>query len=224
MSEERFTPDEFARLVSLPASHPDRQRAERTSQFEAWRVMLREFEQPSGAPLSAAELAAAGRELERRVVQTLDPISRVVTRPSWSGALSAWLRGPASRPALALAAIVVVTGAALWVATSRPPGPRAVRGAGEAPAIVLAPPRAVEGGIELRWTPVAGAEAYRVVFYGADLGESARVDGLSAPRLVLRRDALPSGLQHGGQALVEVTALRGGDPVATSPTRAITLP
>jgi hypothetical protein len=127
------------------------------------------------------------------------------------------------RPALAFAAVAIVAGITLW-STSRGPAPRAVRGGGETMALVLSEPRAISNGIELTWTPVAGAEAYRVVFYGADLKESAHVDGLVEARLVRRAGSLPSGLTGGAEVLAEVTALRNGDPIATSKAQALHLP
>jgi hypothetical protein len=232
MTEERFTPDEFARLLSLPDDHPDRQRAERTPQFQAWCQMLQEFERPSNAPLPAAEIASAGRELEARLARGLGRAQpngageagpRPTSGRTFADSFAAWFRGPTMRPALAFAAVAVVAGFALWSA-SRPPAPRAVRGSGESAVLAVGEPRAISGGIELTWTQVDGAETYRVVFYGGDLRENARVDGLTEPRLRLQRNALPAGLTPGADVLAEVMAMRHGDPIATSKTRAIHLP
>jgi hypothetical protein len=44
MTQERLTPEEFARLLSLPEDHPDRIRSA-TPEFEARVQLLREFEE-----------------------------------------------------------------------------------------------------------------------------------------------------------------------------------
>ena len=36
MTDTRFTPEEFARLLALPADHPERRRAEADPRFDAW--------------------------------------------------------------------------------------------------------------------------------------------------------------------------------------------
>jgi len=232
MTPERYTPDEFARLMALPDGHPDRQSAEQSAQFRAWRLMLREFEQPEAALASPSELESAAREVEARVARALTaraaagaeaPRHRTVPHRALVASLVAWFRRPAMRPALAVVAVVLVAGVALWSST-RGPATRAVRGPSEASSFVLNAPRAVPGGIELTWTPVPDAEAYRVVFYGTDLQESARVDGLTRPGLLLHADALPAGLPHGGHVMAEVTALRHGDPIVTSASRLVRLP
>jgi hypothetical protein len=78
--------------------------------------------------------------------------------------------------------------------------------------------------VDLSWSPVPSADAYRLVFLGADLTEVAHLDVPNGTRLELRRGALPSGAPSGTRVAIEVVALRLGAPIATTPTRAVLLP
>jgi hypothetical protein len=88
----------------------------------------------------------------------------------------------------------------------------------------MAEPRPRGDALDLEWTPVAGADRYVLVFYGADLNEITRVEGSDAPHLTLRADALPAGLAHGQELLAGVIAMRGVDPIAESKPRSLRIP
>jgi hypothetical protein len=232
MGDVRWTPEEFARLLSLPEGHPDRIAAEADPAFDAWRRMSEAFVRNDAGPLDEADLAGPRAELSARLERELGiapagaPARRrsvIPARGSWLDAFFGPRGGPAPRAALALAVLSVVALAGWWV-MARPPGAPALRGAPPPEGVVLAPPVRTGPSLELHWAVVTGADAYRVVFYDATLAEVARVDSLVAPMLVLSSSALPAGLVAGARVEVEVVALSRGDPVGRSRLSPVTLP
>lgn len=230
MTERPFSPDEFVRLLSLPEDHPERRRAESSGMLDAWRQMLREFENPPDSIASPTELADADAAIERRMTGVLAAPPRMRSGTNASGAagpgflawLSATLFRPALRPAFALVALVVVAGGSWWLVDSRTP--RAVRGVESPGGIVVEARTPADGTLELSWAPVAGADGYRVRFFGSTLREIARLEDLPEPKLRLERGSLPAGLSAGAETLVEVAAIRGGGVIAVSTSRAVRLP
>lgn len=220
MTDERLSPDEFARLLSLPENHPDRLRVASTPEFVARVRLLREFEAPSDDLLPPDGLSAA-RELEARLARGGGAPAPRETRGAVVRALIGLFGGTPQR-ALAFASVLVIAMTGTWLMTREAPD-RAVRGGSHGSAIEIAAPRATANGIELSWTPMAGADAYRVVFYASNLEELARVGPIHGTRLELRSGALPAGLRAGTDVLAEVTALRGEDPIATSSPRLVSL-
>ena len=89
---------------------------------------------------------------------------------------------------------------------------------------VLGAPSLAEGRLGLAWSTVPGADAYRVVFYDAELAPVAQIDSLAGPRCDLEARALPKGLVSGSRVEVEVVALSHGDPLSRSKLRLVTLP
>jgi len=230
MRPDERNPDEFARLLALPADHPDRQRAMDSPAFEARRRLHEQFVAPAADVVPAETLATAERELRARLprvmgagvptpdVRDASPASRAEGR-----ARAAWLRRPGMRAVLSLAASIAIVAGAAWL-WPRVPAPRPVRGSSETGAFALEAPRASGRAVELSWTPEPLADRYRLVFYGSDLNEVAHVDDLAPARFVLRADALPAGLRSGSVVLVAVVAMRSGDPIATSKTRTVRIP
>jgi hypothetical protein len=232
MSQMDLAPDEFARLMSLPPEHPDRRRVEADPRFEAWSAMLRTFESPSPVEIDETEVCDADHVLAKRTRSMLGlaavsppvpshrethPRDAQRERAGWTR----WLNGHALRPAFALATAVVVVGGAWWL-FARGTSQHLVRGSDRS-AIQVTEARSSAGTTILSWTRVRDADSYRVVFYGADLGELAHVD-VAGTTLDLRADALPSGLASGAETAIEVVAMRGDDPVARSKTRTLRLP
>lgn len=230
MNDRPFSPEEFVRLLALPEDDPERRQAEASGKLDAWRRMLREFEEPGPGEATAGELAGADAALGRHVESMLGtPAGGHRSAPRAAGpGLLAWLASiwsrPALRPAFALAALVIVGGAGWWLAGERVGrGERAVRGVAPEAAIVVEA-RATPGALDLTWGPVAGAERYRVRFYGPSLSELDRRDDVTEPHLRLEPGTLPRGTASGQEILVEVVALRGGDAIAVSAPKAVRLP
>jgi len=136
-----------------------------------------------------------------------------------------WLLGAAWKPAIAVVLLVVGT----WtygVMLERKPAP-AMRGSVTTTRdeLVLAPPgMRPNGAVLLRWSPLAQAERYAVVFQSPDLVEIGRLTDLTGTTLELSARGLPEGLTPGGSVLCHVVALRGADELARSKTVAVTLP
>jgi hypothetical protein len=236
MSDDRLTAEDFARLITLPEDHPERRRLYGSPEFEARMRLWREFETYGAGGLPAAEAETAARELEMRLGPAVRGEATAAARGSASASAGAgerdsrrrgparsWLQslfGAPPRSAVAFATVLIVGFAATWLLTRE--GTHAVRSAPEHAAIEMAAPRATPQGVELSWTEVPGADGYRVIFYGADLVEIARLDHVAGTHVELRLQALPPGLRAGKDALAEVTALHGEDPIAPSTPRLIT--
>jgi hypothetical protein len=89
---------------------------------------------------------------------------------------------------------------------------------------LLQEPRPTPSGIELHWTTVAGADAYRVVFLNADLEEIASAGPGPDTTFVLVAGSLPSGLAAGRAYGWEVEALQGGFSLSRSTTSVVNVP
>lgn len=213
MNEERFEPEEFERLLALPEDHPERVRAERSGRLAAWQHMLDGFESPPGELLSSQDLARAEAELAQRVERATAPaparVRPAIREASW---LTEWRTG-GRRVAVAFAALAIVAAAGWWSVEQRRERP-AVRGSAARQALELIS-RPVAAGVELSWTPVPGATMYRLVFFGPELTELARVDSLVGTSFALRADQLPAGLASGQTVLVEVAAVLPYDTFAS---------
>lgn len=228
MTDQRFTPEEFARLLALPAGHPERVRAEQDPRFDAWRRMLTAFEKRDSHGLAADEIREADAALARRLEADLGigttaleaprPTRRARDERESGRGLFGWLM-PRWAPALAVATLMVAGG--VWVYSARGPGERVVRG-GEAgaPALTLS----VRDGRDLTWSAVTGADEYRVTFLGPDLRELARLEGLTVTTLSLRSGSLPAELERGREIAVQVAAYREGHLLAESPATAVRVP
>ncbi|HTM58437.1 MAG TPA: hypothetical protein VL123_08490 [Candidatus Udaeobacter sp.] len=232
MNDDRLSAEDFARLTSLPEDHPERRRWAGSPEFEARLRLWREFETSAGGSLSAEDAGLAARELERRVESEVRGGAAgrggAVAAPSRDAAAArpagrSWLQrifGAPPRAAVAFATILVVAVATTWFLARERTVP-AERGTVEHAAIELMAPRPTANGIELDWTRVAGADGYRVVFYGAELTEVARIDRVSTTHVELRSGALPQGLVAHRDVMAEVQALHGEDVIATSKSRMV---
>ena len=228
MSDGRITPDEFARLIALPESHPDRRRAEATAEFAGMKAMFAAFEADAAA--QSSEDGAIRDDLARRMSSSLPattagPAGRTAPRaaraPRTGGGWLAALFGPVAVRSVGFAALVVVAGLGVWTMARRP-REDVVRGERANAFAITATAR--PGALDLGWPAVAGADAYRVVLLGTDLGEVARFDLGDATRWSIRRDSLPAGLASGAAISVEVQALQRGVQLSTTPAREIRLP
>jgi hypothetical protein len=232
--DERLSPEEFARLMSLSPDHPDRIRAAATPEFAALSTMWSDFEQSVSMPASAGDVESARTELRRRIDPVLERGAPVLSdaglaaregpqSDAGGGGLATLLRGPAARFGLTFAGLALVAGMAWWWSGAGDQG-RAVRGESSNTGFGFSSIRMAPGAVLLEWRPEAGADAYRITFLGPDLREIARLDEVHSTDIALQADALPAGLKSGKRVAIELVALRGGDSIATAPARSVRLP
>ena len=229
MSEGRITPEEFAQLMALSDSDPERRRAEGTAEFAGMKAMLAAFE--SEAVTSAGDDAAIRGELARRLASQLPspaagraapPLPRAAkTQRGNSGGWLAALFGPVGARAAAFAVLLVVAALGVWT-MKRGPHEDVIRGEHAGTFAITATPGS--GTLDLTWPAVSGADGYRAILLGADLGEISRIDLGNATTWTLRHDSLPAGLASGAAISVEVQALQKGVELSSTPARAIRLP
>ncbi len=142
-------------------------------------------------------------------------------------------RIPFGPPSLAWGVVAVLVLAIGWYlgprGRARPDADR-LRAAPDSTAVraqerpVLGAPRAVAAGVELRWSAVAGADAYRLVFLDADLAPIASLGPVADTIAVLASGHLPAGLGAGRTVAWQVEALEGGYPIASSETALLKVP
>jgi hypothetical protein len=237
MSDRRVEPEDLGGLEGLPPDDPrvrDLESQPRArAQLRAYRDFVAPGDVPEGARVHEAE-ARLGEALERELGTPIGGASgapsATPSRPQRGGGFLSMLFAPRLRPALALAALLVVTGG-VWLvtATRQKPGGPIMRGTSPAPpeggvAGSANTERLADGALRLTWTPSAEAESYAVVFLSPDLAEIARVSGVTEPHLDLRPGALPAGLAPGSRVLWRVHAMRGPDELARSHALMVTLP
>jgi hypothetical protein len=125
-------------------------------------------------------------------------------------------------------ACAVVTLAVLFVRSANDPAPIGARLRGETPvagsaAIVLQQTGpTTDGGLDLSWRPVAGADHYVVVVFSGDLDTLAVLAPLSRPTARLTPGLLQTPAAAAG-VLVRVVALAGDRRLAVSPLRALSV-
>lgn len=242
MSDARWTPEEFARLMSLPEDHPERVAVRPHPEFAAWARMQGAFESPGRDVVPDADLASARAELsarlERALGRTLTTEARSApsvppaeirvppSSPGGSGLLERMLAGlsrPPVRAAFALGVLVVVAGAGWWAFGARTPETE-MRGSDHPRnATAFGAPAWNEADATLSWKAVEGADGYRVCFYSAQLSQLAMRDSILLPELRLS-EVLPAGLEHGAKVEVQVFAMRGGDVRVRSRMRTVMIP
>jgi hypothetical protein len=187
------------------------------------RALYERFEVERTSGVSERELREAEAELERRFRGALplesgpEPAgSRPIARPERS--IRPWWAA-LPRPALAMAAVLVAL-SGVWFATR--PRSTVMRGVADAP-VILEPLRVTEG-LEIRWTPVAGAESYRLSFVDESMREIASVEFWPETRYSLKASALPPGLEHGARVIVQVQPVHAGATAGATATRSIRVP
>lgn len=224
VTEKPLTHEQFAWLMSLPPDHRERIAWSGRPEFESMRALYERFESAPRSSVSEAELSEAVATLERRFRGELASESgvapnaaRPAIRPVRSG--RTWW-APIFRPALATAAVVVVAVAGVWFAAR--PRPTALRGAEDTP--VIQEPRQVADGLEIHWTPVAGAESYRLSFVDDSMREIAAVEAWPGTRYSLKASALPPGLEHGADVILQVQPVRARAAAGAVGTRSLRVP
>lgn len=248
MNERRFDPEDLEEVAGLEPGDPALRdldaRPRLRAQLRAYRDFLAPGDVPADARVADAEaglLTALEREIgvplggdagagsttatERHTVRAAGPGSS--KRGGWPRRA---LPGADLRPALAVATLIVVAGAAwLMMSVPRDAGPPIMRGQDPAPSadvltVKPAPGRLEHGTLRLEWSPSPEADGYAVVFLSIDLEEIVRVEGLEETRLDLVPGAPPAGLESGRRVLWRAVALSGSDEVARSPAQPITVP
>jgi hypothetical protein len=222
----RCLPDGMlAEILALPSNNPRRTEAETCPRCGAQLAALRAF--LAGDPeIPAADSAAADRVLAEFVATRIGsrlppavPARRPVRRPR----LFARRRFAALASACAVVALAV-----LFMRSAGDPAPIGARLRGETPvagsaAIVFQPtgPTA-DGGLDLSWRPIAGADHYVVEVFSGDLDTLAVLAPLSRPTARLTPGFLRTPAAAGG-VLVRVVALAGDRRLAVSTLRALSV-
>jgi hypothetical protein len=198
----------------------------------SYRAFLEPQDEPDGVDLEHARVhltAFVRREVLGTIVAGGRPAQVDRTEPG-RGFL-AYLTGLLQQPlrsALAVAATVLIVIGVFRVVDFRGPAgdERVLRGSerSEQLRVALARPEKLEGNrVRLAWDPVAGADGYRVEFFGADLSECARVE--VGPTTSVDVDpAQTSGLAgKTGVIFYRVVVLSQGDPILRSRPRSFPL-
>jgi hypothetical protein len=233
-SERCFGIEELEVVAKLPAHDARRRHLDECPRCRARLLTFLEFtEAPADIPsglLRDAEAtldAALKRELAIGGAGRSEDAAAPFRR--WLAALTAPrpTRRAAWAAAVAVAAIAVVV--AIRMRGPAPSEPFLLRGSEErvAPGVLttsLLQAVAVEGGVELSWPPVAGADSYEVRIYRSDLEELARLRPTPEARALLTRADLPASATPRTTALWKVVALRGGDVVQESAPAPVRLP
>lgn len=220
----RCLPDGMlAEILALRANDPRRTEIEACPRCGAQLAALRAF--LAGDPeIPAAESAAADRALAEFVstrIVSPRPSAGPLRRSGRQTRLFAPRRFAAVASACAVVALTV-----FLVRDAGDPAPIGARLRGEAPAAGVAPiviqqtGLMADGGLELSWRPVAGADHYVVEVFSGDLDTLAVLAPLSRPTARLGPGLLQAPAAAGG-VLVRVVALAGDRRLAVSPLRAL---
>lgn len=223
--------EDLAALLKLPPQDPRRRHLDGCPRCRARVVTFLEFtEAPNDVPRdllldAETKLDAA---LRRELALGGDPRGEDAAAPfrRWLASLTLPRSGFAW---VGAAAVVVAVVAAVRIFAPRPEEPFLLRGSeehvapGASTALAL---RAVpaEGGVDLSWSAVPGADAYEVRIYGTNLEEIVRLRPTPEARLILKRTDLPVSAAPGAVVLWKVVALRDGDPLSESAPSQLRLP
>lgn len=224
MTETRCIPvEEIHRALELPDSDPRRAHVRECPRCRALADEFRAFTEASVAGVEEWRLAAAESSLAAALERELaglpggaaesEPVAARRAAPAPPAPWWQSLFAPAWKPALAIAGVIVVAAFALWPRLDERPGEPALRG-GEASTVALVAATRNANGIEARWQPIAGVDAYEVRLLSPELEELARFEA-AGTSLALASDRLPPAARA-GTVLLRVVALRDGDEVAFS--------
>ena len=196
--DERLSPEEISRLMSLPPDHPDRRRAAASPEFESLSRLRSEFE--------GIDAPRSSREPEPLV--------------AW---LAGLLRRPAARLGAAFTGVMLLAGVAWW-SRDLASHDRRLRAAARSAGFAVSSLHATPGALVIGWTAAPHADGYRLRFLGAELNQVAELRDLHTTEVVLHADNLPAGLESLQEVSIEVVAFRRGEALATAPARTIRLP
>jgi hypothetical protein len=187
-----YRPEELAEILDLDDSDPRRSHLGSCPRCRARLATYEEFRSAPPAvtgPQLDDALSRLGHSMDEEIwgEAAPRPKPRVVrSRPSWLS----WPRFPILRPALVLAAVLLVV--VIVDSVRQQPSERGIvlrteKTVGDD--FEVDPPRlGTDGSLEVRWSPVTGADSYRVLFLSAKLEEIATVDASdNSLRLELER-------------------------------------
>lgn len=242
MKQSCFRIEELGEIARLDPNDPRLEHLKECAHCRALLASCREFhepkELPEGLDIEDAERRLAvtfdraiqGREGGREVVGAWEDASR--PQSPRGSSLSCFLRNlwrPALRPAWGVGAAVAIIFLAVHLIDFRDgASDRIVPRIEQDPArleFILHEPQPLEGGeVRLAWQPVEDADAYRVLFFDADLDELARLDTGSASTVALRPEDVGGLPVSGTKILWQVVALRSGDELTRSHPAGLRLP
>jgi hypothetical protein len=222
----RCLPDGMlAEILALSPGDPRHAEVEACPRCSAQLAALRAF--LAGDPeIPAAESAAADRALAEFVA------TRIVSPlPSAGPGRHSGRRARRFAPrrfAAVASACAVATLAVFLMRGTGDPAPIGTRLRGDAPAagsaaiVIQQTGPTADGGLELSWRPVAGADRYAVEVFSGDLDTLAVLAPLSRPTVRLAPGLLQTPAAAGG-VLVRVVALAGDRRLAVSPLRTLSV-
>ena len=218
MSDQCPNDDELMALAVRPPGDPALAHAESCPRCRSRLKTYREFLRAE-SDASPAEVSSARARLSEHIAQlAAGPRSEVRAARSFrlvDGLRALW--APSLRPLLVAATLVLVAaGAMLALRHGREPSTIMRGNAHERGLFDVAEALAVDGGIELSWDAVSGAEGYRVRLLAPDLTELKTLAPTSEPRIFIPTDALPRSPDPSGRLAFRVVALRRGAPLAAS--------
>jgi len=217
-----LAPDELDGITDLAPSDPKRLHAATCPRCSALVASYARFTTP-GPEADATHVDAADTQLTQFLAREIGiPAPQAPTAPASSArkrhSLLDSLFNLVRRPAFALGAIAAVTLAVtFWPRPATHLPTDTVRGDAPSAPIVVREARLDAAGLRVTWSPVAGADAYEVRIYSAELTELARLNANGDTVLTVSPSALPFTPVPGQPLLVRVEARAGGAVIATAP-------
>lgn len=206
MTTQCLSIEEIARLETADAADPARRHLDACARCAALATAYAEFVR--AAPGGDADLDDARRRLDAFIAERIERI------PASAPATRRWFEVAAPRRMLMFAASAAVVAVLAVSLARRQSGPEemVLRGS-DVESQLATYTVAVNGSAPLIWAPVDGADSYRITILREDLTELTRIGPLAENML----DFAPADHDlAAGRYFWEVTALAGGDPVASA--------
>jgi hypothetical protein len=216
--------ERFEELLRLDPGDPRRAHLEDCPRCSARVTAFQSFLTMRPLP-EGIDLDEARRRLSQALRQEVAGRERASrSRPSFPSGFFLW---PRWKPALGLAAALALGVILVRTTLDRRPDQEIVlRGdSGAGPAVVLLQPvPAEDGALLLRWRKAQDAEGYRVLIYGPDLAEIARIEAGGDTALVLTAARLSQLARPGSAVFWRVATLGRGDQLSLSAPSILRLP
>lgn len=222
MTQRCFQAEELSDILDLEEADPRRRHLDECPRCRALLSEYRDFLKPP-QEMPGTNLEDAGSRLrevlerEIREGEPSSPVKRIIESRTF-------------RMVMAVAATICVIIIAYSFKEDRPPESdgivlREEPGAGREDEIALRPVQPLsEGAVKLSWRTAAGADAFKVYFFSAELEELAVLGPQTESSIVLQPGEIP-GLPGSGTLLLwRVGALKEGDEIASSPLGTLRLP